>query len=166
MNLRRTSDRIAAARGINECRRETSDIHKTSDIHRYLTQQARMEASKLEDPDAPVSSHRLSNAIDALRHDDLNAARTQQLIERFHREREGIRTRVVGTKPESNFGVPAAAAASSRRPDGRIFLRNSIMRRDAGHGGDEDRQSAYASAVAPHINQEEQRDPEDLGPQS
>ena len=157
MNLRRMSDRIAAARGMNESNRR----RETSDIHRYLTHQARMEASRLEDPETPVSSRGLSNTIDALRHDDLNTARTQQLIERFHREREGNRTRVVGTEPESTPGVPA----SSRRPDGRRFLRESIMRREAGiGGGDEDRRSAYTSAaVAQHINQEDQRDAEDLG---
>ena len=48
---------------------------------------------------------------------------------------------------ESNSWVPAAA--SSCWPDGRRFLCDSIMRRDAGHGGDEDRRSVYASAVAP-----------------
>ena len=154
MNMRRMSDRFAAARGMNESNRR----RETSDIHRYLTQQARMEASRLEDPDTPVSSRGLSNAIDALRHDDLNTVRTQQLIERFHREREGIRTRVVGTEPESTPGVPAG----SRRPDGRRFLRESIMRREAGLG-DEERRSAYSSAVAQHINQEEQRESEELG---
>jgi hypothetical protein len=104
-----------------------------------------------------------------LRHDDLNTARTQQLIERFHREREGIRTRVaVGTESESTPVAAAAAAASPRRPDGRRFLRESIMRRETGiggggAGGDEDRRSAYSAAVAQHINQEEQRDSEELG---
>ena len=157
--LRRISDRIAAARGINESNRR----RETSDIHRYLTHQARMEASRLEDPETPASSRGLSNAIDVLRHDvlhhdDLNTARTQQLIERFHREREGIRTRMVGTEPESTPGVPA----NSRRPDGRRFLRESIMRREPGLV-DEDRRSVYASTVAQHVNQEEQRDSEDLG---
>ena len=160
MNLRRMSDRIAAARGMNESNRR----RETSDIHRYLTQQARMEASRLEDPETPVSSRGLSNAIDALRHDDLNTARTQQLIERFHREREGVRTRVIGTEPDPSTPVTMntpGAPASSRRPDGRRFLRDSIIRREAGHG-DDDRRSAYTS-VAQHINQEEQRDTEDLG---
>ena len=155
LNLRRMSDRLAAARGMNESNRR----RETSDIHRYLTHQARMEASRLEDPETPVTSRGLSNAIDALRHDDLNTARTQQLIERFHREREGIRTRVVGTETETTPGVPAA---SSRRPDGRRFLRDSIMRREAGPG-DEERRAAYTAAVAQRINQEEQRDSEDLG---
>jgi hypothetical protein len=82
MNLRQMSDRLAAARGMNESNRR----RETSDIHRYLTQQARVEASRLEDPETPVSSRGLSNAIDVLRHDDLNTARTQQLIERFHRD--------------------------------------------------------------------------------
>ena len=50
----------------------------------YIAQQARMEASRLEDPDAPVLSRRLTNAIVALCHDDLNAACTQQLIEQLH----------------------------------------------------------------------------------
>ena len=154
MNLRRMSDRLVAARGVNESNRR----RETSDIHRYLTQQTRMEASRLEDPDTPVSSRGLSNAIDALRHDDLNTARTQQLIERFHRDREGVRARVVGTEPESTPGAPA----NSRRPDGRRFLRESILRREAGLG-DEDRRSAYSSAAAQQINQEEQRDSEELG---
>jgi hypothetical protein len=157
MNMRRISDRLVVARGMNESNRR----RETSDIHRYLTQQARMEASRLEDPETPVSSRGLSNTIDALRHDDLNTARTQQLIERFHREREGIRTR---TEPESTpvtMSTPGTGA-SSRRPDGRRFLRESIMRREAVLG-DEDRRSAYFSAVAQHINQEEQRDSEDLG---
>ena len=158
MSLRRMSDRLAAARGMNESNRR----RETSDIHRYLTQQARMEASRLEDPESPVSSRGLSNAIDALRHDDLNVARTQQLIERFHREREGLRTRVVGTETESTPGIPA----SSRRPDGRRFLRDSIMRREV-VPTDEDRRAVYSAAAgavaAQHFMQEEQRDPEDLG---
>ena len=85
---------------------ESSRRRETSDIHQYLTQQARMEASRLEDPETPVSSRGLSNGIDVLRLDDLNTAHTQQLIERFHPEREGVRTRVVGTEPESTPGVP------------------------------------------------------------
>ena len=161
MNLRRMSDRLAAARGMSESNRR----RETSDIHRYLTQQARMEASRLEDPETPVSSRGLSNAIDVLRHDDINTARTQQLIERFHRGRESIRTRVVGTEPESTpvaMSTPGAPA-SPRRPDGRRFLRESIMRREAGLGDEGDRRSAYSSAVAQHIIQEEQRDSEELG---
>ena len=154
MNL---TDRLAAARGMNESNRR----RETSDIHRYLTQQARMEASRLEDPETPVSSRGLSNAIDALRHDDLNTARTQQLIERFHRGRESLRTRVVGTEPESTPVIMSTPGAP-RRPDGRRFLRESIMRREAVLG-DEDRRSAYSSAVAQHINQEEQRESEELG---
>ena len=67
---------------------------ETSDIHRFLTQQARMKASRLEEPEAPVSSQGLRHAIDLLRHDDLSTTRTQQLIERFHREQDNTRTRV------------------------------------------------------------------------
>ena len=140
-------------------RRETSDIHYIGILH----SKHGWRLPRLEDPETLVSSRGLSNAIDALCHDDLNTARTQQLIERFHREREGIRTRVIGTEPDSTpvtMNTPGAPA-SSRRPDGRRFLRDSIIRRKTGHG-DDDRRSAYTS-VAQHINQEEQRDTEDLG---
>ena len=153
---RRMSDRLAArARGISEINRR----RETSDIHRYLTQQARMEASRLEDPEAPVSSHGLRHAIDVLRPDDLNTARTQQLIERFHfhRERESARMRA---EPESTPLITSTSAgvpAGPRRPDGRRFLRESIMRRESGPG-DEERRSVV---VAPHIGQEEHRDSEE-----
>ena len=154
---RRMSERLAVARGMNESNRR----RETSDIHRYLTQQARMEASRLEDPEAPVSSHGLRHAIDVLRHDDVNTARTQQLIERFHRERDRDSTRT-RAEPESSTPVTTStpsAPAGPRRPDGRRFLRDSIMRRESGVG-DEERRSA--AAVAQHIAQEEQRESEEL----
>jgi hypothetical protein len=155
---RRMSERLAVARGLNESNRR----RETSDIHRYLTQQARMEASRLEDPEAPVSSHGLRHAIDVLRHDDVNTARTQQLIERFHRERDRDNTRT-RAEPELSTPVitstPSGAPAGPRRPDGRRFLRDSIMRRESGVG-DEERRSA--AVVAQHFAQEEQRESEEL----
>jgi len=124
---------------------------ETSDIHRFLTQQARMEASRLEDPEAPVSSQGLRHAIDLLRHDDLSTTRTQQLIERFHREQDSTRTRVDFVSTTST----PSTAAGPRRPDGRRYLRESIMRRESG-AGDEERRSAAG------INQEEQWESEEL----
>ena len=149
---RRMSERIAAARGMMMS--DSNRRRETSDIHRFLTQQARMEASRLEDPEAPVSSQGLRHAIDLLRHDDLSATRTQQLIERFHREQDNTRTRV---DLVSTTSTPSTAAGP-RRPDGRRYLRESIMRRESG-AGDEERRFA---AGTQHINQEEQRESEEL----
>ena len=162
---RRMSDRLAAARGMNES--ISNRRRERSDIHRYLTQQARMEASRLEDSEAPVppsSAHRsggdiqgLSHAIDALRHDGSSSTRSQQLIERYHSLR-----RSAGTESESTpITTPVGVPAGPRRPENRQrFLRESIMRREAGRTGDEER---FASAVAQRINQEEQWESEDLG---
>ena len=164
------SDRIAATRRFSTLN-ENSRRRDQSDIYRYLTQQTRMEASRLDDPEAPVSStisHRgvgdiqgINHVIDVLHHEGSNAVRSQQLIERFRRERESTRTRPTGTEPEST--TPAGAPAGPRRPDGRRFLPASIMRREPGRTGDEERRSAFSSAVAQHnINQEEQRESEEM----
>jgi len=171
---RRMSDRVAAARG-NSASSESSRRREHSDIHRYLREHTRIEGSRLDDPDAPVSSSArrgggdiqgLSHAIDVLRHDGLSPARSQQLIERYRRERGSAQTRTVGTEPEPTpvaTSTPAQEVpAGPRRPDGRRLLRESIMRREPGRTGDEERRSAFSSAAAQHINQEEQRESEEL----
>ena len=88
----------------------------------------------------PVPSCGLSNAINVLRHDDLNAARIQQ------QQLDPIPLRARGN---SDICCRDGTRFLSR-PDGQRFLRDSIMCCDAGHGGDEGRRSAYASTVAQH----------------
>jgi hypothetical protein len=106
------SDRVAATRRFSTLN-ENSRRCDQSDIYRYLTQQTRMEASTwLDDPEAPVSStttHRgvgdiqgLNHVIDVLHHEGSNAVRSQQLIERFRRERESTRTRPTCINHASN----------------------------------------------------------------
>ena len=164
---RRMADRLSAVRGtsvLNENTRRREQL----DMHRYLTQQARIDASRLDDSETPPSAPRsggdiqgLSYAIDVLRHDGLSTVRSQQLIERFRRERESARTRPVGSEPEST-PVTTSIPAGPRRQEGRRLLRESIMRREPGRTGDEERRSAFSSTPAQHVNQEEQRESEEL----
>jgi hypothetical protein len=85
----------------------SSSAVQNGDLHRYLSRQARMEASRIDDSDGshpapPVPSpgdvQGFNNAIEVLRHDGLSHARSQQLIERYHRER--------GEPPPRNHPLP------------------------------------------------------------
>jgi len=73
----------------------SSSAVQNSDLHRYLSRQARMEASRIDDSDGsrpapPVPSRGdvqgFNNAVEVLRHDGLSYSRSRQLIERYHRE--------------------------------------------------------------------------------
>jgi len=68
---------------------------RLDDLHRVMTSHARIGASLLHGPDmssrqshtAPGESEGFNQAIEVLRHDRLSEARSQQLIDRYHRER-------------------------------------------------------------------------------
>ena len=173
----RMSDRLAAARGTSE-----SNRREQSDIHRFLTQQARMDAFRIEDSDAPVSSthrsggHNQGGSIDALRYDGRNSLHTSQLIERFHREQANSRTRPAVTdltESTTSTTAPVTTATTSsgttpagpRWPDGRRGFPHSLMRREPGRTTvDDERRSMFLSALssAQHISQEDQRESEEL----
>ncbi|KAF5367479.1 hypothetical protein D9758_003709 [Tetrapyrgos nigripes] len=76
---------------------EEQNRQRPDDLHRVIRNHARMDASLLHGPDLPSSrsqsssapgeSEGFNHAIEVLRHDGLSEARSQQLIDRYRRER-------------------------------------------------------------------------------
>lgn len=79
-----------------------ADARRTpTDIHSYLTRQARMEASRLDrlgEVSSPSDAEGFSHALDVLRHDGLSIARSQQMINRYQRERMEADSRRVASQ--------------------------------------------------------------------
>ncbi|KAG5649978.1 hypothetical protein H0H81_001237 [Sphagnurus paluster] len=86
-----TTTTVPARPPINENDTNTT-MHP--ELHDFLSRRPRIEASRLEAPDRPRQSgatrgdeEGFTQALETLRHDGLSISRSQDLINRFHRER-------------------------------------------------------------------------------
>ena len=107
----------------------STSAFQNSDLHRYLSRQARMEASRIDDSDGshpapPVPSRGdvqgFNTAIEVLRHDGLTPARSRQLIERYHRDR--------GEPPPRNHPLPHLHPQPLPQSDQSLFRTYSSSR--------------------------------------
>ncbi|GLB41224.1 hypothetical protein LshimejAT787_0904390 [Lyophyllum shimeji] len=89
---------------------------RPADLHNFLSRHPRMEASRLDNSENPRQQPSrgdedgFSHALEVLRHDGLSIPRSQELITRYHRERQ--RT---FTTPASPWGIIDEGSGPSRR---------------------------------------------------
>jgi hypothetical protein len=99
------------------------------DLHSSLTRRARIEASRIENPEAPQFSQTqpprgdvegFSHAIQVLQHDGLSSTRSRQLIARFNNERirrPSDSRNVTSSEPLSSpWGIVEQAGTSASDP--------------------------------------------------
>ncbi|KAF5381678.1 hypothetical protein D9615_005573 [Tricholomella constricta] len=92
---------------------------RPSDLHNFLSRRPRMEASRLDESENPRPSttrgdeEGFNHALEVLRHDGLSVPRSQELINRYHRERQREPRPFV--TPASPWGIIEQGGVHPRR---------------------------------------------------
>lgn len=149
-----------SSRPQNEDSSSSQTSRRPSDLHSVLTRHARIEASRVENPDLPDMSdgegfnnpQRFSQAIQLLRHDTVGIPRSQDIINRFRRDRErnaleSRNTSTSSTSSSSPWGIVEGNTSTQGRqepPPEEVHLA-----RRHGHQLSSDL-SRYAAASAGH----------------